>query len=381
MIRRGSRRKEGQKRGASRLFAPHFITSSDLEPAQNSPSRNPCYTGHVVTINDVAKRAGVSPTTAKRAVRAPHLLAEETLKRVQKAIQDLKYEPDQVASTLRSGQSRTIGLVVGNIVEPFFAELIREVASEVKRRGYALLIADNEYRAELELEHLKNMNGYRIGGLIVRSGYGDASLEYLRQMQTQGVAIVEIDYIKPGSPFSHVMLDNRQSVYDGVAYLRGLGHRRIAPLGTYHETIIPEERSLYFVEAMKEVGLSVPDEFKHVIPFTEAEAHRLTHILMALPEPPTALFAFTGNLGMGAYRALRERGVRIPEDVSLLTFDNYTWTDIVDPPIDVIEQPTKEMGLAAVDILFGAIQQKGQRVVQRRFPGRLIERRSVAPLD
>ena len=332
------------------------------------------------TINDVAKHAGVSPTTAKRAVRTPHLLAEDTLKRVQRAIRDLNYEPDQVASTLRSGQSRTIGLIVGNIVEPFFAELTREIASEVQRRGYALLIADNEYRAELELEHLKNMNGYRIGGLIARSGYGDASLDYLQQMQSQGVAIVEIDYIKPSSPFSHVMLDNRQSVYDGVAYLKGLGHRRIAPIGTYHETIIPEERSLHFTQAMNELGLNVPDEFREVIRFTEAEAHRFTHTLMALPEPPTALFSFTGNMGMGAYRALRERGVRVPEEVSLLTFDNYTWTDIVDPPIDVIEQPIKEMGLAAVDILFDAIKQKDrQEVVRRRFPGRLIERCSSAP--
>ena len=334
------------------------------------------------TINDVAKRAGVSPTTAKRAVRTPHLLAENTLARVQKAIRDLKYEPDQVASTLRSGQSRTIGLIVGNIVEPFFARLIREVAGEVQRRGYALLIADSEYRTELELEHLKNMNSYRIGGLLVRSGYGSANLGYMRQMREQGVAIVEIDYFYPSSPFSHVMLDSKQCVYDGVRYLKGLEHRRIAPLGVYHETVNPEERSFYFPEAMKDAGLSVPDDYQRVVSFTQDEAYALTHDLMQLPEPPTALFAFTGNMGMGAYRALRERGLRIPEDVSLLTFDNYPWTNLVDPPIDVIEQPMKEMGLAAVDLLFRGIQHKGeagQEVMRRRFPGRLIRRCSSAP--
>lgn len=342
-----------------------------------------CYTGLVTTINDVAERAGVSPTTAKRAVRTPHLLAEETLKRVQKAIRELKYEPDQVASTLRSGQSRTVGLIVGSIVEPFFAELIREIAGEVQRRGYALLIADSEYRAALELEHLKNMNGYRVGGLIVRSGYGSANLGYMQQMQEQGVSIVEIDYFYPSSPFSHIMLDSRQCVDEGVKYLRELGHRRIAPLGTYHETLNPEERSLSFVEAMNEVGLSVPAEFRRAVRFTEDEAHRLTHDLMRLAEPPTALFAFTGNMGMGAYRALRELGLRVPDDVSLLTFDNYAWTSLVDPPIDVIEQPTKEMGLAAVDILFKGIQQKSEQaqreVVRRRFPGQLIQRCSSAP--
>ncbi len=342
-----------------------------------------CYTGLVSTINDVAKRAGVSPTTAKRAVRTPHLLAEGTLRRVQQAIRDLNYEPDQVASTLRSGQSRTVGLIVGNIVEPFFAELIREVAGELQRRGYALLIADSEYRAALELEHLKSMSSYRVSGLIVRSGYGNANLEYMQRMQAQGVAIVEIDYFYPGSPFSHVMLDSRQSVYEGVVYLAELGHRRIAPLGTYHETINPEERSLCFAEAMNAAGLSVLSDYQKVVRFTEDEAHKLTHELMKLAEPPTALFAFTGNMGMGAYRALREHGLRVPDDVSLLSFDNYTWTSLVDPPIDVIEQPTKEMGLAAVDILFQRIQQKSehaqQEVVRRRFPGRLIKRCSSAP--
>ena len=288
-----------------------------------------------------------------------------------------------MASTLRSGQSRTVGLIVGNIVEPFFAELIREVAGEVQRRGYALLIADSEYRTELELEHLKNMNSYRIGGLIVRSGYGSANLAYMQRMQEQGVTIVEIDYFYPSSPFSHVMLDSRQCVYDGVSYLSELGHRRIAPLGTYHETVNPEERSQHFLEAMNAAGLSVPGEYKQVIHFTEDEAYQLTHDFMGLAEPPTALFAFTGNMGMGAYRAVRERGLRIPEDVSLLTFDNYAWTSLVDPPIDVIKQPTQRMGRAAVDLLFQGIQQNGekgrQEVMKRRFPGRLIKRCSSAP--
>ena len=342
----------------------------------------------MATINDVAKRAGVSPTTAKRAVRTPHLLAPETLARVQSAIHELRYEPDQVASSLRTGQSRTLGLIVGSVVEPFFAELIRAIAHEVQRRAYTLLIADSEYRAKLELEHLRNMNGHRIEGLIVRSGYGSANLDYMERMQAQGVSIVEIDYFYPSSPFSHVMLDSRQCIHDGITYLKELGHRCIAPLGTYHETVNPEERSFCFPEVMNAAGLSVPDEYRRVIRFTEDEAYTLTHDLMRSKEPPTALFAFTGNLGMGAYRALRELGLRIPDDISLLTFDNYAWTNLVDPPIDVIEQPTKEMGQAAVDILFQAIERKGKEtqpkdtqpeVVRRRFPGRLLERCSSAP--
>ncbi len=332
----------------------------------------------MVTIHDVARHAGVSATTAKRAIRAPHLLAPDTLLRVKRSVDELRYEPNHTAGALRRGRSDTIGLMVGNIVEPFFAHLTRVVAREVRSRGYALLVADNEYRSDIELQHLKIFVGQRAAGIILRSGFGTPNLDYLEQMAARGTAIVQVDYFFPDSPFGHVMLANTQAVREGVTYLHGLGHRRIAALATYDAIQTPEERSQAFPEALAAVGLSVPDDYRGVVSLADDEAvYRLTTRLMGLAQPPTALFALTGNQGMSAYRALRDIGLRVPTDVSLLTFDNYAWTSLVDPQVDVIEQPVEEMGLAAVEAVIKGIEHGGP--VRKRFPGRLIRRGSCAP--
>lgn len=337
-------------------------------------------TGKMVSVHDVARRAGVSSTTAKRAIRTPHLLAPETLRRVQEAVAALEYEPNQTAGALRRGHSSSIGLMVGNIVEPFFAELTRSVAHAVRNHGYALLVGDNEYQSEIELPLLRMFTGHRVTGLILRSAFGVPPLDYLLRMQERGTFVIEIDYTFPNSPFGHVLLDNAAAVEDGVRHLHGLGHTRIAALAAHDPLRNPEERSLAFPEAMRKLGLMVPAEYCRLINLLDdGAAYHFTTDLMRLPEPPTAIFALTGNQGMGAFRALRDLGLRIPDDISLLTFDNYSWTSLVEPALDVIEQPVKEMGTLAVTELVRAINAGDPRSISRqRLPARLIRRGSCA---
>lgn len=338
------------------------------------------YDGHVTNIHDVARRAGVSATTAKRAIREPHLLMASTLARVQQAIQELNYEPDRTAGALRRGHSHTIGLMVGNIIEPFFAQLTRTIAKAVHARGYALIVADNEYETGLELENLRMFHGQRVSGLIIRSAFGPGNLEYLRRLHEQGTYVLEIDNFLAQSPFGHIMLENEECVLMGVRYLHELGHRRIAALTVFDAKKLQDERGKAFPAVMKSLGLRVPKAYERGTPLSEEGGYTRTLELMRLPEPPTAIFSMTGNEAAGAFRALKELGLRIPEDVSFLTFDDYSWTSLVDPPLDVITQPTLEMGLAAADIVIDAIERRDlTRVVRRRFKGSLIRRGSCAP--
>jgi len=335
----------------------------------------------VATIKDVARRAGVSPTTAKRAVREPDLLADGTLRRVRQAIDELGYVPDAVAGALRRGRTQTVGLVVGNILEPFFTQLTRTISKRLHQEGYSLLVADNEYRTDLELDALQMLHSQRAAGIILRSGYGEPNLGYLQRLRTMGTAVVELDYHYPNSPFSWVMLDNVAAVEQAVKHMAGFGHRRIAALGSYDPERNPEDRSLSFERAMAEVGLRVRPEYRRVIPLTEIEAYRLTRDLLALPEPPTAILSLTGSQGAGAYRAIREAGMSVPGDVSLVTFDNYSWTQLVEPQIDVIEQPVDAMALASVEILFELMDgpKRPAAPLRRVFPARLVTRGSCAP--
>lgn len=336
------------------------------------------YYGLVANINDVARLAGVSATTAKRAVRDPDKLAPQTLARVRKAIDELHYEPDEIAAALRRQHNNTIGMIVGSIVQPFFALLTRAVNRAVRQRGYTFILADSEYRTDLELELLQKFHGQRVAGIILRSGYGDPNLDYLRRVQRSGIRIVEIDHIYPDSPFAHVMLNGKETVETGVRHLMSYGHTRIAALGDYHPTINPDERSAAFPEVMAAAGLPVPDDYRHPIPPVEVAAYEATKRLMAVPHPPTALFALNGSMAVGAYKALKDLGIRIPRDVSLLAFDNYPWTSLVHPGIDVLEQPIEEMGRTAAGILFDAIDRDGVATERRRFSARLIVRGSCA---
>ena len=334
----------------------------------------------MATIHDVARLAGVSTTTAKRAIRAPSKLAPDTLRRVREAIEALEYEPDQVASALRSGQSTTIGLVIGSIVEPFFAELTRTIVHDARDRGFSVIIADNEYRDDVEAAHLRTFYGNRVAGVILRSAFGNGNLDYVLRMQRGGVAVVEVDYFVPGSPLSHVMLDNSGAVHEGVDHLVAHGHRRIAALSSYHPVLNPDERVQAFPEAMARYGLTLPDEYQRPARPTEWEAHANTLAVMQLDSPPSALFATTGSMARGAYRALRELGLRVPHDVSLLAFDDYPWMEVVTPGVDTFAQPVAEIGHAAVRLLFERTRAGAEAPVERlRFPARLIKRGSVGP--
>jgi LacI family transcriptional regulator len=350
-------------------------------PDQLTLAKLPCgYSEYVTSIHDVAKKAKVSPATARRAIFEPQLLSHTTLERVTRAIQDFNYEPDRTAGALRRGHSHTIGLMVGGITQSFFAQLTRTITEGVQARGYALFMADNKYDSKLELENLRMFHGHRVSGLIVRSAFGSGNLEYLKRMHEQGTYILEIDHFLVGSPFGHVMLENAECIEMGVRYLHGLGHQRIAALTVSNAQKLQDERGIAFPNVMKSLGLRVPKAYQRGTPLTEEGAYNLTLELLRLPEPPTAIFSMTGNEAAGTFRAIKELKLRIPEDVSFLTFDDYSWTSLVDPPLDVITQPIQEMGLAAVNIVMDAIQSRDlSKVVRKRFPGTLIRRGSCGP--
>lgn len=334
----------------------------------------------MANIADVARRAGVSTTTAKRAIREPDKLASDTLRRVRQAIEELHYEPDQVASALRSGHTTTLGLVIGSIVEPFFAELTRTIVHDVRERGYGVIIADNEYRDDVEANHLRRFHGNRVAGLLWRSAYSSGNLDYVLRMRRRGVAVVEVDYFVPGSPLPHVMLHNRGAIDAGVAHLVAHGHRRIAALSGYHPKLNADERVQRFPEALAAHALELPAAYVSLTSPTEWDAHAATLRLMHLDEPPTAIFATTGSMAAGAYRALRGLGLRVPDDVSLVAFDDYPWMGLVTPGIDTLAQPVEAMGRAAVRLLFDQMRLGADAPVERlRFPAELVVRGSVRP--
>jgi LacI family transcriptional regulator len=338
----------------------------------------------VVSLSDVAARAGVSPSTVRRAIREPALVSPATLARVLAVVAELGYEPNETAGALRRGRNRAIGLIVGDILGFFFAALTRAVGRATRAAGFSLLIADNEYRADVELADLRAFNSHRISGLILRSAYGSGNYDYLRRMAERGTVIVEIDYFHPHSPFHHVMLDNASATAEGVRYLRDLGHERIAGVGLEEGVRHPDERTDGFVAAARSAGLALHDAWNPKVVRSGAatadeHAYQATRRALLVTPRPTAIFALTGGSAVGALRALQDLRVAVPGEVSLLGFDHDRWTTVVTPPLDVLEQPIGEMGRTAVEIVLDALARPCGATVRRRFQARLVMRGSCGP--
>lgn len=330
------------------------------------------------TIHDVARLAGVSYATAQRAISQPELLAPSTLKRVQAAIDKLYYEPHQIASSLRGGQSKTIGLMIGDILEPVFNKLTRMIGQEVRQKGYSLLLADNEYDSVLELEMLKMFYRNRVDGIILRSAYAPSNYDYLKRLQERGVAIVEIDYIQNNSPFSYVMLDNNKAAFDAVSYLYELGHRKIAYVGKASSKTIPEERHTGFLKATKHFNLQ-QDYMGFVENYSVEETYGATQKLLSLKKRPSAIFTVNDTCTIGAYKAIQDFGLSIPKSISLIGIDNNNWTTLVKPQLSVFEQPAQEMACAAVKLVFDQIASGKSSSQHVRIPAKFIERGSCKP--
>jgi LacI family transcriptional regulator len=177
------------------------------------------------------------------------------------------------------------------------------------------------------------------------------------------------------------MLDNETMALEAVQYLYDLGHRRIAYVGRASLEEYPEERFSGFIKAVKHFELSLPDEYLTPLPtYNEQLAFDRTLQLLNLPKPPTAIFSFNGTCTLSSYRAIREKGLKIPDDISLLGVDNYSWTTMVDPPIDVFEQPVETMALTAVEAVLSKINGH-TNLIQERFPAKLIRRGSCIRVE
>ena len=164
-----------------------------------------------------------------------------------------------------------------------------------------------------------------------------------------------------------------------MRYLYSLGHRKIAPLTVFSANKLQDERARAYTEIMTSLGLKIPKGFQHSTDLTEEGGYHRTLELLRLPEPPTAIFSMTGNEAAGAFRALKEQQIRIPEDISFLTFDDYSWTSLVEPPLDVITQPIQDMGLRAAELVINAIERRQLNHQHlERFPCRLIRRNSCS---
>jgi LacI family transcriptional regulator len=328
----------------------------------------------LASIKDVASRAGVSAATVSRVLNDHPAVRADTRLRVLAAVTELDYRPNTLARSLRTAQTRTIGLVVSDVLNPFFTELARAVEDEARALGYSVVIGNADEQPELQDHHIATLIDRRIDGLLLSPADGATPL--LREaVRADAVPLVFVDRWIPGlDDVPVVRADGRAAIRDLVAHLHRLGRRRLAIIAGPAATTTGRERIEVFRSALAELGLTLPQEYIGQGDFQADSGRRCAAGFLGLPEPPDAVFAADNLMALGALDEFRGRGLRVPGDVALAAFDDIPWFPHTDPPITAIAQPTRELGQAAVRALADRID--GRPASSVTLSARLEVRRS-----
>jgi LacI family transcriptional regulator len=333
----------------------------------------------MATMSDVARVANVSIATVSHVINGTRFVSAERVERVHAAMQELGYTPDATARSLRVGRTDTIGLVVPDNTNPFFAALARWIEEAGFEAGYTTILANSNERPDREHRYVSALVSKRVDGLILAPSRGDhETLARLLANAGTPVVIVDREAALPRADF--VMYDNEGGSHEAARYLIELGHARIAYVAGPADTTSGTERVIGFRRALTEAGLAVSDN-----PVVEADFHfeggrDACARLLGTGGRFTALFAANDLMAAGALRELATRGISVPRDMSLIGFDDAPLAKMLSPALTTIRQPPREMAQTAVSLLLSRVTgTDGSKPTRHVLPTALVVRESTAP--
>ncbi len=327
------------------------------------------------TIRDVAREAGVSQATAARALAGYGYVSEATRVRVRSAATTIGYRPNAVARSLVSGATKTIGVVVGDIENPFFAGAARGIADVLEADGYTLLLANSDEDLGRERRAVEALRARQVDGLAVVPSSGDDGA-HLAAILREGRPVVLLDRPIAGLAADAVLVDNRAGAERAVGHLAALGHRRIGIVSDSPGIASTGERIDGYRDALTQAGATHDDALVSLGGSSIEEGHRAARRLLERPDRPSALFTVNNFMTAGALGAIRELGLRIPDEIALVGFDDLDWTTLVDPPITVVAQPVAELGRTVAERLLERLRGDAGPPRESRLTTRLVVRGS-----
>ena len=335
-----------------------------------------------VGLKDVARLSGVSIATASRVLTSPHLVHQTTRERVQQAIETLQYRPSRVARRLRRDAARAnlLGLVVPDIQNPFFADLARGVENVAQERGYMVFVGNSDEDADKERNYLDLMRAESVDGIILPpTAEVEPALEALARA---GVPVVCVDRRLPGASLDTVVADNVRGAREAAEHLLRLGHRRIGLIEGRPHLSTRRERLEGYRHALQDAGAPFDRALVRAGDSRQASGYRLARELLeggggAGPGGrPTALLVGNNLMTLGALAAVRELGLRIPDGVAIIGYDDLPWAPAFDPPLTVVRQPAYDMGRRATELLLSRVEEPEREPRLVVLEPELIVRRS-----
>ncbi len=330
----------------------------------------------MATIHDVAQHAGVSPTTVSRYLNNRIELPASTSARIDAAILKLDYRPNILAKRLSTGRTEAIGLVTPEIREPFFAELASAVEDEADRHGYTIFMSSTRSDRAREIAAINRLHDRHVDGLIMMTNTPDDGT--LAKLISKRRNVVLVDEDIPGVNVPRVFVENEAGAFAATRHLIEAGHTAIGYLGGPVGLFSPDERKAGYLRAMHEAGLAVSADLMRVGSFSPDFAKQAVLDFTRMETPPTAIFASSDYLTIGAILGLKAAGVSIPDDISLVGFDDVRpMSELMHPPLTAVRQPIEALGRRGFLALFALLSGE-QPTMLTRLPVELITRGSVA---
>jgi LacI family transcriptional regulator len=309
----------------------------------------------MATIVEVAERAGVSIATVSNVIRGTRRVSPKLTERVQAAIHELNYSPNEIARSLKVRQTRMLAMVLPDITNPFFPEIIRGAEDTAFERGYFLMTANTDEQIGRERRIVAALRSYRVDGVLLASASG-TDTSHLKSIIDAGVALVCLDRTVPGVKTDAVLLDNVRGARECVRHMIQKGHRRIAIITGPLDVQTGRERLRGYEEALREAD--IPAEKSRILEgdFRHDSGYRLGRQIMEQTVRPTAIFVCNGVMTLGVLKAFEELNIRCPKDIALATFDDLAVDSPFHPHLTTVVQPSYEMGARAAGILIDRIE-------------------------
>jgi LacI family transcriptional regulator len=328
-----------------------------------------------MTFSDLARQLNVSTATVSRALSRPEIVAPATRKRVLEVVRRSGYQMNGIARSLRTQSTRTIGIIVSDIRNPFFSAIVKAVEDVARTNGYSVLICNADEDGRNEEMALQLLIERQVSGLIHSSA--GANLDLLRVLQKKSIPLVDLDRQSGLKDVDTVVLDNQLGAALATRHLLELGHKRVAMISGPKHLSNARKRLAGFRKTLQSAQIVIPKEYIEFGDFRELSGQIAAERLLSLPIPPSAVFVANNEMMAGALFSIRERGIKVPRDLSLIGFDDARWAQYSDPPLTVVSQPTEAMGQKAAELLLGRL--RGERLAKTVvFEPQLVVRRSSA---
>jgi len=323
----------------------------------------------------VAEAARVSVATVSAVVNGTGVVSPQLTARIQRAIREIGYKRNAIARSLKMGTTRTIGLMVADITNPFFTDVVAVIQDVLHHAGYAVMLCSSDEDIDTQDNQIRLLLDRMVDGLIIAPTGDDANLK--RILEGTNVPVVLIDRICGDFETDAVVVDNQPAVHDAVTHLLALGHRRIGYISGPLDTSTGRERLAGYRGALDAAGITGDDHLVCFGNFREADAYAVTVRLLEPPDRPTAIFSANNLMVVGVMKAIRDLGLACPEDISVACFDDFPWADVFRPHLTVVAQPVRAIGEQAATLILDRLSGKAGDVPRRLvLQGKLIARES-----